>query len=191
MSKTPIKLTEFSGISQLISWPGGLTLAGLKNGEVYRVIFNSTAGPAPNSNTAKMPGGNNFKKLFVGGGNSGGICAINTLKQLYCWPGGSAMDAKLIAQNVESLYSSDTHSCAVTSNKKLICFGSDNQHGELALGDTALHEQLIESPLFSNVQNVLLGSNYTCVSEGGPMKCVGVRPYLDYSANSVLLLKAK
>lgn len=188
VSKTPIKLTEFAGFSQIAGV--GLTLAGIKNGEVYQVIYESAGGAPKKSTTTKLSGGSNFKRLFLGGGNSG-FCALNTLNQLYCWPGGGSMAPVLMAQNVENVYSSDTHSCAVTSNKKLICFGSNNLNGELALGDKLTHSQPMESPVFDNVQNVLLGLNYTCVSQGGPMKCVGVRPYWNPSVGGEFLLKAK
>ncbi|MBL7543170.1 MAG: hypothetical protein JNL11_05105 [Bdellovibrionaceae bacterium] len=194
----PIKLTEGSGFSHIVSWSGWLLLAGIKNGEVYQVKFSTSASALDKSTTLKLAGGNNFKTLVakktLQGVKSFGLCGLNTLNQVLCWDFASnsgvfSGEPKLVAQNVESLYSSETHICAVTTNKKLLCFGSENLNGELATGDKKSYAVPAESPLFSNVQNVLLGRDYTCVSEGGPIVCVGIRPYWSPSVNGDFLVK--
>ncbi len=104
-------------------------------------------------------------------------CAVTTNGELYCWgantsgqigngnAGGNEPTPTLVdvaSATIVSASAGGAHSCAVTSDDDLYCWG-DNRAGQLGLGNTSLGEetpQPVPSP--SAVVQVTAGDQHTC-----------------------------
>eukprot|EP01083_Nonionella_stella_P115490 342506_1 len=169
-------------------------------------------GDAPNemgSNLLPINLGSNFNPSFVGVGCGlidSHTCAQSDTNELKCFgdnsygelgyghtndigdePREMGDDLALVDLGtnfpVMQIDGSQTHSCALSTNGKLKCFGLNN-NGNLGYGDTnsrgdtqkSMGDDLLEVDLGNfNVSHVSVGAHYTCaLSTEGTVKCWGV-----------------
>jgi alpha-tubulin suppressor-like RCC1 family protein len=113
-------------------------------------------------------------------------CVITTTGAVSCWGrndesglGTQADDDNHVApapvpnvSNVTSISASESHSCALTSAGKLLCWGS-NSEGELARGTQSTGESAGEVPSLSDVTQVAMGADHGCAITKGGVFCWG------------------
>lgn len=146
-----------------------------------------------------VPGITNVKQIALGANHT---CILNTANQVFCWGAnskgqiaqGTTVQFSAIPQQISSLSGSKKvslgyeHSCAVTSNDKVKCWGL-NTSGQLGIGSQQNTYIPTDAINFENDVVVAIDSglgNYSCAKVlDGPLKCWGsnVRNQLGQASN--------
>lgn len=113
-------------------------------------------------------------------------CAVGTTGQVWCWGRNDEgelgtqpdednhADAQLVPglPKVVSISSTESHTCAVTGDAKVVCWGS-NTEGELGRGMTSTSEVPAIVTGLAQVEEVDIGADHGCARTKGDLYCWG------------------
>ena len=179
-----------SGVVGLYNGPGS-TCASLESGEVKCWGLNDFGllgnGANINKNTPVLVTSlkQKIESMAVGAAHS---CALTTAKKVYCWgrnnagqlgngyegPKLDAQEVKDIPENVISISTFNTETCALTDQGTVKCWGNDFRFPNDANKDTfhRAHAAVVKD--FSGVKELSVGLRHNCaITTVGGVKCWG------------------
>lgn len=126
-----------------------------------------------------------FEKIYAGLDHA---CGLNNLGDVYCWgkntygqlgngissAGITHYPQRINISGISKLALGAYHTCALTNDNKLICWGL-NSAGQLGNGtNTDLYSPNVATPVLTNIIDVTAGIAHTCAIDNvGSVKCWG------------------
>jgi alpha-tubulin suppressor-like RCC1 family protein len=118
----------------------------------------------------------------------GHTCAITTSGGLKCWgnwwsgglgtsedyiSGDTPADVVGLTSGVETVAAGGRHTCAILSGGRMMCWGENEDYGNLGIGTNATHLLPVDVPGITGATAVAAGEAHTCAVVGSNVYCWG------------------